>query len=196
LGTKIKYDNLDICLFFLLALTSSFDIFMKLDIGGFNFRIFYLIEFILICLLIFKKRIIYIEFQYIMVWAVFNIIFIPNTTILTRSIGYGVWLILSLFVVILFSTIINKLESFTKVFRLYIYSFTFIALFGLIQFSLGLFGIDIYVQQWWIYKVLPRINGFSYEPSYYGSYLIIGWSVLLYLFIKNNLFFNNLDLIF
>lgn len=190
MATKIKYDNLNIYLFFLLALTSSFDVFMNLNISGFSLRIFYIIEFILIYLLIKNNsKIVLIGFPYIIVWAFFIIIFIPNTTILTRSIGYGAWLVLSILVVILFSTIINRSDLFNKVFRLYIYSFTFLALFGLFQFALGLIGIDIYIQQWWINGVLPRINGFSYEPSYYGSYLIIGWSALLYFYIKNKAFF-------
>ncbi|MDG6894870.1 O-antigen ligase family protein [Volucribacter amazonae] len=50
---------------------------------------------------------------------------------------------------------------------------------------MGLLGIDFFIQQWWIKEKLPRVNGFSYEPSYYATYLYIGWTLLLYLFFKN-----------
>jgi hypothetical protein len=31
------------------------------------------------------------------------------------------------------------------------------------------------VKQWWIPGELPRVNGFSYEPSYFATYLLIGF---------------------
>jgi hypothetical protein len=38
------------------------------------------------------------------------------------------------------------------------------------------FGLPgILVTQWWILGVLPRVNGFSYEPSYFACYLLIGF---------------------
>jgi len=196
LATKIEYDTLNLYLFFLLALTSSFDIFLNLNFSGFSLRFFYIVEVILIFLLVRnitlrnQTSFMLIGYPYILVWCFLIILFVPNTTILTRSVGYAGWLILSIVLIVLFSTMINKLESFNRLFGLYIFSFTLLALFGLFQFLLGLVGINIYIRQWWIDGVLPRINGFSYEPSYYGSYLIIGWSILLYLYIKNKIFFS------
>jgi hypothetical protein len=31
------------------------------------------------------------------------------------------------------------------------------------------------VTQWWVKDRIPRLNGFSYEPSYYAAYLLIGF---------------------
>ncbi|MDX2190393.1 MAG: hypothetical protein SFY32_11065 [Bacteroidota bacterium] len=74
----------------------------------------------------------------------------------------------------------NKI-SVNDLVRIYINSFYLISLFGLLQFALGLFGINLFVQQWWAANI-PRINGFSYEPSFFATYLIIGWSILFYLY--------------
>jgi len=72
----------------------------------------------------------------------------------------------------------------------YIYSFVAIAFWGLFQFVFGLLGINLLITQWWIDGILPRLNGFSYEPSYFSSYLLIGWSILLFLYFEDRLFFN------
>lgn len=192
---RFKENTLYIYLLFILALTSSFDIFMNISIAGFSFRMFYIVELFII-FLIFKniikgnqKKVILIGYIFILIWAVFIVAFIPQTTILTRSIGYVAWLLLSIAIVIIFSTLVNKEELFNRLFKLYIFSFVLLALFGLLQFSVGILGIELYTRQWWIKGVLARINGFSYEPSYYGSYLIIGWSLLLYLYINNKQYF-------
>ena len=61
------------------------------------------------------------------------------------------------------------------VLRWYVYSFAIIAIFGIVQFMLPLFGYPgLLVEQWWIPDRLARVNGFSYEPSYFATYLLIG----------------------
>ena len=60
--------------------------------------------------------------------------------------------------------------------RWYIFSFVLIAGFGILQFTLPLLGMPaLLVTQWWIPGFLPRVNGFSYEPSYFATYLLIGF---------------------
>ena len=78
----------------------------------------------------------------------------------------------------------STLFPFHKLYTIYIKSFYWIALFGLIQFCLGLLGVDILVTQWWK-ENLPRINAFSYEPSYYATYMFIGWYSLFHEFVFN-----------
>lgn len=59
----------------------------------------------------------------------------------------------------------------------------FIALIGIVQFCLGVAGYGEYafVRQWWYEGVIARVNGLSYEPSYYGlvitPYLIFSFLV-------------------
>ena len=46
----------------------------------------------------------------------------------------------------------------------------------MIQFALPVLGLGApLVKQWWIPGFLPRVNGFSYEPSYLATYLLIGF---------------------
>ena len=52
----------------------------------------------------------------------------------------------------------------------FVNSGVFIALIGIVQFCLGVAGLGEYafVRQWWYEGVIARVNGLSYEPSYYG----------------------------
>ncbi|MEZ0542589.1 O-antigen ligase family protein [Fibrella arboris] len=66
--------------------------------------------------------------------------------------------------------------------------------FGLLQLCFGLIGIDLLVAQWWIEGRLPRLNGFSYEPSYYATYLLLGFSLSYYLYRKKFTIYKNIPL--
>jgi len=64
--------------------------------------------------------------------------------------------------------------------KVYLLSFVFVAIFGLIQFvSPALHLGRPLVAQWIVHGLIPRINGFSYEPSYFATYLILGWIMLI-----------------
>ena len=59
--------------------------------------------------------------------------------------------------------------------KLYLASYAFVAAFGIVQFiSPILGGPALLVEQWWLPGRVPRVNGFSYEPSYFATYLIMG----------------------
>ncbi|EDM23175.1 O-antigen ligase family protein [Caminibacter mediatlanticus] len=189
---KIKLNSIIILLIFMLFLTSSFDIFLNINLGGFHLRIVYIIEFLLFSLFLYNLKHSYFKFriinwQLLLIWILFLVIFIPNTNFLIRNIGYVFWLFLSIIMIALLGTLINK-KNFFKIFDYYVLSFYIVAIFGFVQFILGLFGISLLTTQWWIYGKLPRINGFNYEPSYFGTYLLIGWSLLFYLIAKDRIF--------
>jgi len=64
--------------------------------------------------------------------------------------------------------------------RIYLLSYIFVGLFGLLQFATPLLGLPgILVQQWLLHGKFARINGFSFEPSYYATYMMMGWIMLL-----------------
>jgi hypothetical protein len=70
----------------------------------------------------------------------------------------------------------NNSQMVRMLLRWYLYSFVFVAAFGIFQFALPVFGLPgILITQWWIPGVLARVNGFSYEPSYFACYLLIGF---------------------
>ena len=64
--------------------------------------------------------------------------------------------------------------------KVYLLSFVFVGGFGLFQFvSPSLHLGSFLVAQWIRHGEIPRINGFSYEPSYFATYIMMGWIALI-----------------
>ncbi|MBV8552231.1 MAG: hypothetical protein JOY54_13085 [Acidobacteriaceae bacterium] len=164
----------------LVMLTSSFDICLVIQAGG-NYRFCQLlVPFLLALALLHCRvggRIPTLGTGALTIWLMILTFFIPVPEFWPKSFGYCLWLALS--VALMFSFVQLFAEngrSLDALVRWYAYSFAFIALFGIVQFSLPLFGYDSpFVTEWWIRGQLPRANGFSYEPSYFATYLLIGF---------------------
>ena len=180
-------------LMFLIFLTSSFDIFLNVNIYSFNIRFFYII-LIISFLINFSRcqfKIHFIGVKYFLCWFFILLLFIFNTQFIYRNIGYMLWLILSILVIYQIYQIIKSNEStFFRIFDYYILSFTVLSCIGIMQFFLGLWNINFFIMQYWENTPIPRVNGFSYEPSYYGTYLSIGWFCLLYFYFNNRIIFS------
>jgi hypothetical protein len=163
----------------LVCLTSSFDIFLVIQLGG-NFRLCQLFSLLLVLLAMTKGM----RYGFVPtlglapagVWLCFQIAFVPATPFWPKSIGYCLWLVLNLATLFAFTQIFGTHERMLRpLLRWYAWSFGFVAGFGVLQFLLPLLGFSSpLVQQWWIAGALPRANGFSYEPSYFATYLLIG----------------------
>ena len=70
--------------------------------------------------------------------------------------------------------------------RAYLGSYVFVACFGLFQFVTPALHLGTYlVQAWIVHGLIPRINGFNYEPSYFATYLVMGWIMLIDLRVRN-----------
>lgn len=188
-------------LFFLAICLSSSDIFLVFNLFGFSIRaaLLLLILPMLYALLnmINSRKIIFpLGYKSLLIWTGFILIFIPNTTFITRNIGYAIWLCFYVFLIFTCVQIFNNEEKLKKLLEVYILSFFIISLFGVFQFLVGLIGIDApYVRQWWP-NGIPRVNGFSYEPSYFATYLITGWVLVTYLFEKKTVYVNKKLLVF
>jgi len=172
-------------LFTLAAFTSSFDIFLTLDVG-FNFRIAQLflgLAFLLALEDARRRRArMPLGFGALCLWTAFIVAFVPNTTLLTRSAGYAFWLVFNVVVIFAAVQLFRRTDRLTTLLRWYLYSFAFCAAFGVVQLLVSVAGLGgPLVRQWWFVGVLPRVNGFSYEPSFYATYLLIGWTLALYL---------------
>ncbi len=183
---KLYALSLPICLFLGALFSSSFDTFLVLD-AGFTFRIcqaFLLIP-ILHALTSALRRTHKFTPPAITSLNVFAGIAILSTLLhgLTpRAAGYCVWLIFNVVVIYITVQLFDNARKVTLLVRCYIYSFVFVACFGLFQFFAAAFGIGAFVvTQWWIPGRLPRISGFSYEPSYYATYLLLGWTLVAYI---------------
>ena len=184
----IRYVDINKYMFFLLFLSASWDIFANFKIFGYSFRFFYFIELLIALMLIYRmynnNKYILKTFPghtYFLIWILFIFYFIPNTTVLMRNVGYFIWLLLSYILLLIFVNLIDNVDKYLKYLKLYLYSYFFMAIFGVVQFIAGLFGISLKTAQWWIPGILPRINGLNYEPSYYGTYLSGGEAFLYWL---------------
>jgi len=175
-----------IILYYLGVLTVSFDILLVWNIG-FNIRatqIFQLLPIIVALgfISIGKRVRTPLGFPYLLLWTLFILLFIPNTTFLLHSLGYGFWLVFNLFLVFATVNIFRSTSAVLALIKWYLFTIYFVAVFGLIQFTLPLLHLGApLVTQWWIPGVLARINGFSYEPSYFSTYLLMGWVLSIYL---------------
>ncbi|MCU1294450.1 MAG: hypothetical protein JWP08_3300 [Bryobacterales bacterium] len=164
----------------LILLTSSFDLFLIVEAGG-NYRFCQIITPVLVVLAIVKAarsvRIPVLGAFPLLIWLVFQVSFIPVAGFWPKSFGYCLWLLLNLSLMFSYVQLFSDdPRSLLTVVRCYAYSFALVASFGMIQFLLPVLGCGgPLVTQWWIPGELARVNGFSYEPSYFATYLLIGF---------------------
>jgi O-antigen ligase len=165
-------------LFFLVFTLAPIDIALNIKISGFNLRLGFLAMVILTALLgtliakdiLLKKQKLTLPLYLILllVVAVINLLFVPNSVYIPRGLVYALTLLLFVFL-ISFSVNTREYISLEKIVDIYVFSFLLHALLGAVQFILFYgFGINFFMMQ------LGRINGLTYEPSYYVTYLVPG----------------------
>jgi hypothetical protein len=164
----------------LIILTSSFDIFLVFEVGG-TFRFGQLLAPLLAAFAVIRA----ISGGYtstlgalpVFTWLLVQLIFFPITDFWPKSLGYCFWLLLDLSLLFSFVQLFSdNREALITLLQCYLYSFGAIAAFGIIQFLLPLAGLPApLVVEWFLPGSVARVNGFSYEPSYYASYLLIGF---------------------
>lgn len=174
----------------LAIFTTSFDIFGVINIAGFNFRITQLAIipcFIMLFLSSKNKKIIHPHgILYLILWFILQAVFSFRSPSLKNAIGYDLWLAFDILVIYSIVNLCDDEISFKWLLKTYIDSFCFMGIIGLIQMFLYALGIHFYITQHFTDKI-GRINGFSYEPSYYATYMIMGFVICSYLLLKDNL---------
>jgi O-antigen ligase len=164
----------------LILLTSSFDIFLVANAGG-NYRFCQIVAPLLIALATVKavwgSPVPTLGLLPLSIWFAAQVFFIPAASFWPKSVGYCFWLFLNIGLMFAFVQLFShRRAALLTLLRWYLYSFGLVAAFGIVQFLLPLFGLPaLLVEQWWIPGLLPRANGFSYEPSYFATYLLIGF---------------------
>ena len=163
----------------LVLVTSSFDIFLVIEAGG-NYRFCQILTVVLVCLAMVKavrdSIVPVLGLLPLSIWLFVQIAFVPVTDFWPKSLGYCLWLLLNLGLVFSFVQLFCYPRVLTIILRWYVYSFALVAAFGIVQFLLPVLGLGgFFVTQWWVPGVLARVNGFSYEPSYFATYLLIGF---------------------
>lgn len=167
--------------FVVAMLLASFDIFLAMRVYGFTFRasqLLLVVPFIYALGQCFTAKRIRVPLGSgaLLLWTAFILAFIPNTSFIERNIGYGVWLLLNVLMVAAAVQLFNTKSWLRVLLHWYVASFLVISVAGLLQFVVAVSGLAApFVTQWLIPGRVPRVNGFSYEPSYYATYLLLGW---------------------
>lgn len=183
---KVKLYKNEVTFFAIASLMVSFDVFLVLDIGGFSIRMSQLLLMLPIVLFILHFLIrgeckAPLGYKSLVVWFVFLVLFIPHTTFIVRNISYVIWMLFNILLIFSSVQFINNDKKLLYVFKAYLYSYLFVGSFGISQFVLSVLGINPpLVTQFWP-NGIARINGFSFEPSYFATYMIMGWVLFLYL---------------
>jgi hypothetical protein len=114
------------------------------------------------------------------VWMGFQALFLPMSGVVSIGIEFFVLLLFTVVSVLAVVQIYGRSAMIEALMKMYLLSYVFVAAFGLIQFALPLAGLPSpLVIQWIVHGRLARINAFSYEPSYFATYMIMGWIILV-----------------
>ena len=114
------------------------------------------------------------------IWVFFQLLLISRSSVPAISFQLYGLLLFTVAGVFALLQLYGRSDRLEALMRAYLMSFVFVAIFGAFQFiSPGLHLGYWFVVQWIIHGVFPRINGFSYEPSYFITYLLVGWIMLI-----------------
>jgi hypothetical protein len=197
-----KYSNyLYRVLLLLIIVFISSDIFLTIDISGATIRFSYILFFILFILwliyIIFTKNYnIPVDKTYLplILFCFISCLSSLNSLFPVKSLIYSLWTIfyaLTIMFLIWFSRN-NRLNNLDWMLKVYFYSFLAISIFGFYQILLPfIIGEKTpFVMQWWQRYTLARINVFSYEPSYFATYMLMGCFIWFILWIRKSEFIN------
>lgn len=181
----------DACLL-IIFLTSSFDTVFNLKISGFTVRICTLLMLLFSSFIFLfwlnekkKKSIQLIGFWSFLIWMCILIASTPNSLLISRGIGYTAWLIIFFFFILAVGIYIRSYAHYEKILIWYLRSFTVIGIMAFIQLIAVLLGFNQVISYYFM-SGIPRIHGFSYEPSYFSTYLMIPWTFHFFLYFTKN----------
>jgi hypothetical protein len=168
-----------ICLF-----TASFDIVLVFEVGG-TLR---LTQILMIAIVLGGLAVVEQSGKILwpsggaalVVWCCSQIIFMFMTDTIVTGIVFNITLFFTVLGVYAALQLYGQSNYIESLMRVYLASYIFVAAFGLFQLvSPSLHLGSYFVTQWIVYGKFPRINGFSYEPSYFASYVLMGWIMLI-----------------
>jgi hypothetical protein len=193
-----KYSNyiFRISLLLIIIFISS-DIFLTIEFSGATVRfsnIIFLFLFILwaVYLIFTKKYAMPVDrsFTPLFLFCFISLVSSLNSLFPLKSLVYSLWTIFSALTIVFLVWFVrnNKLSNLNWILNIYFYSFFVISIFGIYQILLPfLIGRNTpFVIQWWQQYRIARINGLSYEPSYFATYLLMGCFIWFFLWLRNN----------
>ena len=174
-------------------LTSSFDIVLSFELAGVTVRATQLLAAAVFALFLTelvrgKKPRIPVSYGNLAVVLVFNTLWIFRARSFSNALGYDLWLAFNILEILVFSHFLSRAESLNSLIQKYILCFDILAAIGIVQFLLEFADIRFFAVQFGEtpYGLMRRANGFTYEPSYYATYMLIGCAACLYLLEKRN----------
>lgn len=190
LGFRDREDAPAFALLIIAVFTSSFDILFNVVIGGYTFRLCQvalmpLMLFMIIEACMGRKQPIPIGSKWLLAWFAVMAVFMFRSPNLKNGIYYELFLLFCILTLFVFSKYIKTKGNFLFITRVYVLSFVFLSLVGFVQMVLYAFGINFFVAQEWTHR-FARANGFTYEPSYYATYMLMGFLMLAYLVEKGD----------
>jgi len=116
----------------------------------------------------------------LLLWCATQVIFLPGSIMPSIGIPYYLLLFFTIFGVFAVLQLYGRSCYIESLMKIYLSSYVFVGLFGIFQQITPALHLGTYfVQMWIIPKKFPRINGFSYEPSYFVTYIVMGWIMIL-----------------
>jgi len=171
--------------FAVCLLTASFDLFLVVDIGG-TLRIAQvLMLFVMLAALariLQDGRILWPRgASALSLWVIMQFGFLAFCGNLSLGIQFFVLMLSMALSVMAVVQIWGDDPSIAWIMRAYMISYIVVAAYGVLQFfSPLLFHVTMpLTMQWYVHGRVPRVNGFNYEPSYYATYMIIGWIMMV-----------------
>lgn len=197
-----KYPNyLYRILLLLIIVFISSDIFLTIEISGATVRFSYILFFILFILWIIyifmtKSYDIPVDRTYLplILFCFISCLSSLNSAFPVKSLIYTLWTIFYVITIVflIWFSRNNRLKNLDWMLKVYFYSYLFISFFGfyqiLLPFIIG--NKTPLVMQWWREYSLARINAFSYEPSYFATYMLMGLFIWFILWIRRSDFIN------
>ena len=173
------------CIFGVCLFTASCDVILNFNLGG-SLRLAQLLM-ILICLagmarIIQDGRVLWPRGgTALMIWVFWQMACLPLSG--TISVGLLFFSLLVFTVAGMFALVqlYGRSERLESLMKLYLASFLAVGGYGLLQ-AFGPLFLHVplpYTEQWLIHGRLARVNGFSYEPSFFATYVFVGWIMLV-----------------
>ncbi|MDD3818293.1 MAG: O-antigen ligase family protein [Actinomycetota bacterium] len=197
-----RYSNyLYRALLLLIIVFISSDIFLTIELSGATIRFSYILFFVLFIFWIIyasitKNYAIPVDKTYLplILFCFVSCLSSLNSPFPLKSLIYSLWTIfyaLTIVFLVWFSRN-NRLDNLDWMLKVYFYSYFAISIIGFYQFLLPfIIGEKTpFIRQWWQKYTLARINIFSYEPSYFATYMLMGFFIWFILWIRKSDFIN------
>ena len=171
-------------------LTSSCDIILTVNVGGTLRLAQVLMVFVILASfghVIQTKTVLWPRgANALVLWTVLQGLFILNSEQILFSVQLYVLLLLQILSIFALVQLYGRSAWFPLLFKRYLYSYVVVAGFGMYQFCAPALHLGTpLVAQWIVHGIFPRINGANYEPSYFATYMTMGWVLLLDLRLNN-----------